>query len=328
MTSLPQASRLTRQAGRRGWLSGRAWRRLAEAADRGDEAAIEAAWQAWLRNPGYERWRQLARWRVSAGLTELVCAYALDEPAGDAGGPGPLAAFCASHGLTPADPVRRAVFLLLTGQHAQYRAADPGGSLLALGYAAAAGPERERLRAAMAGTAGLDLVRVVVRREPRGQMAALTAEEAGFLAAQLAGRRDWPRLWDLTRNLRVPEAIRAVRMFGDGDVAARLLCGSADLRGCAIVPGDTIEVHSAIHPAAVVADLPPAEWVAGDLAAVTGALRAAGPGSAAEPLLHLLRACLEYRLGADVGIGAAAPPAARDDIALAECPHQGGDPGR
>ena len=66
MLSLPRASRLTRRAGRRGWLSGRAWRRLAEAVGHGDEVAIEAAWQAWLRNPDYERWRQLSRWRTAA----------------------------------------------------------------------------------------------------------------------------------------------------------------------------------------------------------------------------------------------------------------------
>jgi len=76
----------------------------------------------------------------------------------------------------------------------------------------------------------------------------------------------------------------------------------------------------------VVADLPPADWVPGDLTAVSGALRPAAPESAEEPLLTLLRACLEYRLGADVGIEAA-PPGAPDDIALAKRPRQGGDLG-
>lgn len=78
-----------------------------------------------------------------AETVDAVCDAALADPHGV------IAWFCAGHRLTPADPVRRALFLVLTGQAEQYRAADPDGHLLAVGYAAAGADERERLRQAM-----------------------------------------------------------------------------------------------------------------------------------------------------------------------------------
>jgi hypothetical protein len=118
-------------------------------------------WQAWGAHPDDERWELLARWRGPTRVAEAACDAAMTD------GSDEVTAFCIRKRLAPADPVRRAVFFALTGQAAQLRAADADGSLLALGYSGAAGPERAKLRAAMAGSGDPDLVAVVARGGPR-----------------------------------------------------------------------------------------------------------------------------------------------------------------
>jgi hypothetical protein len=140
------------------------------------------------------------------GLIEAACVAAES----DAG----LAAFCAGHGLAPADPVRRVVFYLLTGQDAQRRAADPDGSVLALGYAAAAAADRDRLRAAMAGSGDIDLVQVLAADRPR--VSQLPADEVSYLAVRLAERRDWAGLWQLVLDLPLAQAIAGAALIGEG----------------------------------------------------------------------------------------------------------------
>jgi hypothetical protein len=140
------------------------------------------------------------------GLIEAVCVVAES----DAG----LAAFCADHGLAPADPVRRVVFFLLTGQDAQRRAADPDGTVLALGYAAAAAADRDRLRAAMADSGDIDPVQVLAA--DRSRVSQLPADEVSYLAVRLAGRRDWAGLWRLVLDLPLAQAIGAAALIGEG----------------------------------------------------------------------------------------------------------------
>lgn len=140
------------------------------------------------------------------GLIEAVCAAAES----DAG----LAAFCADHGLAPADPARRVMFFLLTGQDAQRRAADPDGTVLALGYAAAAAADRDRLRAAMAGSGDIDPVQVLAA--DRSRVSQLPADEVSYLAVRLAERRDWAGLWRLVPDLPLAQAIAAAALIGEG----------------------------------------------------------------------------------------------------------------
>jgi len=172
---------------------------LADAAGRAGHPVAELARERILARPRDQR------------VVDAVCAAA----AGSRGTP-ELVAWCAGHGLVPADPVRRAVFFLLTGQDGQYRAADPDGSLIALGYAATPDPDRARLRAAMADAGDLDLARVVARRASGDRLRLMTDTEATYLTGQLAGRRDWPGLWRLARDLPLAGAVAAVRSFGDG----------------------------------------------------------------------------------------------------------------
>jgi hypothetical protein len=188
---------------------------LVSAADRGDSAAIDAVWQSWLHRPDDERWELLVRWRTAQEATDGLLAAATD-PGRPAAARALLGAFCVRHDIAPADPVARAVFFLLTGQPSQYRAADPDGSLLTLGYAGATSAHRTALAAAMAGTGGPDLVRVVLRGDPRDRLAGLTSAEGRHLAEQLARRRDWTELWQLTRELRVLDAVRAMPLFEAG----------------------------------------------------------------------------------------------------------------
>jgi hypothetical protein len=207
-------------------LARAAWRVLVAAGDRGEHAAIEAVWRSWLRDPDDERWQLLSRWRGSRAAADAACEAALAALAGTLaalageGLPGrALADFCFSHDLTPADPVRRAVFLMLTGQAGQYRAEDPDGSLLALGYAAAGDADRQRLRGAMAGSGDLDLVRVVSARHEtagHGTVPAATRAEREYMAAELSRRRDWPGVWRLALGFPLAEAITAVRRINEG----------------------------------------------------------------------------------------------------------------
>lgn len=140
-------------------------------------------------------------------LTDELCGTALRDPTG------PWPAFCVEHGLAPTDPTRRAVFYLLTGQSEQYRAADPDGSLLTLGYTAAGAQERDQIRSAMVRIGGFDLTRVVVGADRR--LAKVTPRETGFLTAQLAERREWAQLWRLVQELPLADAVESMRRFDD-----------------------------------------------------------------------------------------------------------------
>jgi hypothetical protein len=215
-----RAARLTvwrRDGSRRGVLARPAWRHLLRAGEAGDWAAHEAVWLAWLRSPEDTGWELLARWRGLATVTEDACDEAIAEHGAAAA---TVAAFCARRGLVPADPVRRAAFLLLSGQAAQLRAADPDGALIALAYAGAGGDERARLRTAMAEAGDLDLVRVVTRggllQRTRAMAHEVTADEVNYLTAHLAQRKDWPGLWSLARDLPLTEAIAATRRLEAG----------------------------------------------------------------------------------------------------------------
>jgi hypothetical protein len=217
--SQARARRLARRAqrrrgdGGRGLLARRAWQALTAAGDQGDEQAAEAAWQAWLREPGDDLWDALGRWRGRPALAEAAYAAATD-PGRDAAARAVIGEFCTGRGLAPADQIRRAQFYLLTGQAAQLRAADPDGRLLAAAYQAATEQPRTAMREALAGTGGLDLARVIGGQ--RSPAAGLTPMERSYLTAQLSGRRDWPGLWRLIRDLPLADAVGAVRMIGDG----------------------------------------------------------------------------------------------------------------
>ncbi|HVQ90802.1 MAG TPA: hypothetical protein VMU51_07175 [Mycobacteriales bacterium] len=206
---------------------------------------------------------ETARQRVLAGLdqrlTNAVCAAAAAEP------DGPVATFCREHRLVPADAATRAVYFLLTGQHAQRRAADPDGQLLAAGYAAATPDGQARLRAAMLGTADLDLVRVVAgqRRERVGR--ASTAEVA-YLADQLRDRQAWGELWRLTTDASPLQALELVGMLPAGwrpagDRARRLHAAlvatppaALSAATCTALPLGQIEVTGSVRDVAFAAD--------------------------------------------------------------------------
>ncbi len=220
MLSAKHAARLARRAtrrrddGSRSARAWRAWRRLAEAGDRGDQNAIGAVWQVWLSNPGDELWEALTRWRGADALAEEACRAATDRhlPAAQRAS---IAAFCVRRGFAPGDEIQRALFYVLTGQAAEYWATDPDGSRLAAGYQGAHEPTRAMLRQVMADDSDLDLPYILAAHLP-DRTAVLTAEEGQYLAGHLAGRRDWPALWRLARDLPLAQAVPAMRLFGDG----------------------------------------------------------------------------------------------------------------
>ncbi|MEV5831425.1 hypothetical protein AB0L25_38245 [Spirillospora sp. NPDC052242] len=138
-------------------------------------------------------------------LADDACERALERPG--------VADLCERHGLVPYDGVRRAAFLLVTGQAAQYRALDPDGGLLALAYAAASDALRARLREAMPAAGDLDLVRVILGEDRRARIGELPEGEARYLADRLAGRREWDELWSLIQKLPIALGVEFVRLF-------------------------------------------------------------------------------------------------------------------
>ncbi|GHJ38676.1 hypothetical protein [Streptomyces sp. TS71-3] len=152
--------------------------------------------------PARERLLTLA----DAEAVELFCAGAHASRA--------AVAFCAAHHLAPSDEVRRAVFFVRTGQREQYRAQDPDGALLALGYRGAGAQERPALRGAMTAMGDLDTLRVLAGQRTERDFASLTRQERAFLVRQLTGRQDWPGLWRLVPLMPLAEAVTATRAFG------------------------------------------------------------------------------------------------------------------
>ncbi|GAB2956282.1 hypothetical protein GCM10023080_014330 [Streptomyces pseudoechinosporeus] len=170
-------------------------RLLADAATRFDHPIGERA-RARLLAPG------------APEAIDLYCTAALNSPE--------AAAFCAENHLAPTDQVQRAVFFVRTGQHEQYRALDPEGALLALGYRGASAEERSALREAMTALGGIDALRVLAgRHSAQDDFASLTGQERAYLVRQLADLGDWERLWPLILLLPLTEAVMAVRGFGD-----------------------------------------------------------------------------------------------------------------
>jgi hypothetical protein len=200
-----------RARGIRGWRARRASRLLVKMAGRGHESAVaEAVWQAWLRKPDDERWELLGQWRSHEALTARVISAATDSFRAEAGR-AVLGEFCAKHALVPADPVKQALFLVMTGQQEQHRAADPDGSVLAAAYQAADMYTKAALRKALARSGDLHIVRIVVGQGQGRQLTELTSSDRGSLISQLTARRDWDGLWQLAQDLPLIDAVTAVR---------------------------------------------------------------------------------------------------------------------
>jgi hypothetical protein len=212
---LAHYSERSRDGAGRSTLARAAWRSLSAAAGRGDPAAIEAIWQAWLRHPDDERWELLTQCRGERALAGAVLAAVID-PARAATSRSVIGAFCVRRGIVPDGGAERALLHLMAGQPEQYRAADPDGSALDAAYQAAAEPVRAALRQAMADSGELDLVRVIATRGGDAGVGAATEAERAYLAAELARRRDWPRLWRLALDLPLAEAVAAVRRLPAG----------------------------------------------------------------------------------------------------------------
>lgn len=113
----------------------------------------------------------------------------------------------------PEEPADRAAYLTLIGQHAQRRALDPDGSLLAPAYRAAAGELRERLRTILAAEGAGEVIRVVVTGDQRDRIAELSHDELDYLGHHLAEHHRWDGLRRLARDLPLAEAAAAARLL-------------------------------------------------------------------------------------------------------------------
>jgi hypothetical protein len=205
-------SRMSERPGdrpRRGPLAHAAERILLAAARRGDRDAIDGIWNSWLRRPDDVRWEPLSELFPAAVLAEGVFAAATD-PVRDASGRSAIGAFCLRRDMVPAETdAERALFFVLSGQPELHRAADPDGSALAAAYQVAAEPLRAALREATMNSGNPALIRVVAARDR--SLVPQTEAERSWLAAELADRRDWAGLWQLTLSFPLAETVRAVR---------------------------------------------------------------------------------------------------------------------
>ncbi|GHG98836.1 hypothetical protein [Streptomyces lanatus] len=137
---------------------------------------------------------------------DLFCTAAVDSP--DA------TAFCAEHQLAPSDRVERAVFFVRTGQYEQYRALDPDGALLGLGYRAVSSEVRRAIREAMTVLNGIETLRVLAGQRAEGPgFVSLSADERTYLSEKLACQGDWERLWRLVLLMPLSQAVDTVQAF-------------------------------------------------------------------------------------------------------------------
>jgi hypothetical protein len=332
-----------RADGSRGLRARRALRILARRARRYDSRAEGALWRVWLACPDGQVWDLLE----GSAYHRRAFAVATD-PAQPEATRSAVGAFFAARGLAPEEAGQRALFFVLTGQRAQHRTEDPDGALLAAAYRAARQEQRAAVRQALAGADDLDLVRVIAGAG-RDAMAAVTAEEASYLAGQLAGQRDWAGLWQLALGLPLADAVTAASRIGDGwqpgDPAGQALLqqlATADARQITLAisgGGRVADRHPRtgtrssdsprggtqsrrpppgwLHAAEELLRRPLALLTPADLDTVAGLL----PEWPTRPL-ELLADCLEYRFGTEIALEAQMPitPGSTDDVAISPSP--------
>jgi hypothetical protein len=277
---------------------------------------FDALWRVWLAGPDDQVWRLLHadhRGWVFGVVTYPGHAEDVRSAVG---------AFCAARGLAPDGPTERALFFVLTGQRAQHRADDPDGSLLAEAYRKAHEEQRAAVRQALAGADDLDLVRVIAGAG-RGAVAAVTPEEASYLAGQFAARADWAGLLQFALGLPLASAVTATSVLGEGwqpgDSAGRVLLQQ-------LATADAQEITLAIADGDLTADgNTTAELLRRPLALLTPAdLDTVASLLLTQPSrpLELLAACLQYRFGSEITLGMRVPltPGSADDVAVSPGP--------
>jgi hypothetical protein len=294
---LRQRSRRRRADGTRGLLARRALRRLAGAIC-SDEQAAQALFEVWLDSLDDEAWQALAGCPARAAWA-LAAAV---EPGRPAASRSAIGAFCAARGLAPDEPAARALWHVLTGQHAQHLAADPNGSTLAAAYQAATADTRAAVRESLAGAGDLDLVRIVAGTRGQRRAIALVSDDS------------WVRVRD-ARTLKPVAGLRGLgRAWGSHFWATHGGCRRALASGSFI----TVARHPLTEVVAPLADQPLALLSPADGPVIAQSLRASAAGPV-RPLLEALGACAEHRFGSEVALGSPAPArAAADDMALAE----------
>jgi hypothetical protein len=197
----------------------RAWKRLAKDDVVGD---------VWLDDPREDTWPY-----ARAVLTPADVLAAAVDPDRDAEARAAIGDYCLRNELLPEHEADRVVFFMLTGDHERFQATDPDGTVLAGAYQHAAERTRAALRATVVEAGDLDLVWVITNR-PGGEM---TAEEASYLASQLAAAGEWARLWRAIPAMPLVAAMAAAHRFEDwrpdSDTGqaylARLLAAGPDL---------------------------------------------------------------------------------------------------
>jgi hypothetical protein len=235
-----------------------------------------------------------------------------------------LGASLVRHGLTPRDPADRAAFYAITGQGAQRRALDPGGTLLAAAYRRAQWNNQPVLREALIDAGDLEVLRKVAGTGSGAWFQELTGAEWDDLTARLASHHDWAGLWKLARDLPVLRAASTVVAIDRGwqpdsqrDRELFTLLAGGDpvaLRRAQAAFGSYRELRDL--PVMALAGKPQAAWLPADLAAALSAAPAMEGCPDARLFYDLLLRCLEHRYGGDVRLGHDAPRIGADEIGI------------
>lgn len=126
-----------------------------------------------------------------------------------------IATFCVENGLAPADPARRAIYLVVLGRTGEYRALDPDGSLLQRAYAYATNDDRKLIRDAVTRSGDTDLVRLLVAGN-HAEIVRLSGPELSGVAQPLLARGDWSALWSLLTDVSILDAASLSRWLEPG----------------------------------------------------------------------------------------------------------------
>src|SRR5262249_43150512 len=123
-------------------------------------------------------------------------------------------------GYQPADAVRRAAFLFITGQYDAFDALDFDRRLLRAAFDAGPEPLRRRLTQAAPSRGRTELVEVLTSGRDASRLTRLGDAEWQALLDLTAERGDWPRLWSLAQAAPPRRAVALLRRLADSGWSA------------------------------------------------------------------------------------------------------------
>jgi WD40 repeat protein len=211
---------------------------------------LVSLWQASKESEiGQAAWAAL-QGLAAPGQTDVLCDLAIDRVPDDG-----VRDACRDLRLVPSRPGRRALFYVLAQQFDLLDGLDPDGSLLRAAYEELDEAPARRVREALLAAGRATLLTQVLAHEAASRDRQYRPAEAAFVVDELAGRRDWRRLWAILPGLPFAAAVRAVRAFDVEEARAQLDGAVGDLERLRLLAQrrilDEAEVMNGALPALV-----------------------------------------------------------------------------